>query len=201
MIWADYQDEDEHAVNEHDPATSTLRYYLSVKSLRLEAKWWPGTMLISGTEPSFTKVFVDSAGDGFLVGCTLGGFKKPKVSQTTFPFWYVLGLWYLRSLPKNWTNPTKIECPQPLFSFWPFKRVKQLQNASKNMIFKNWLDSRPKMLNAWSRCLIKHFGGCFARFLDSAKVPVFKCQKMALRAPKSKNGLQKPCETPPQMVC
>ena len=33
-------------------------------------------------------------------------------------------------------------------SFWPFKRVKQFQNASKNMIFKNWLDTRPKMLNA-----------------------------------------------------
>ena len=32
------------------------------------------------------------------------------------------------------------------------------------------------------------------------KVPVFKCQKMALRAPKSKNGLQKPRETPPKMV-
>ena len=33
-----------------------------------------------------------------------------------------------------------------------------------------------------------------------AKVPVFKCQKMALRTPKSKNGLQKPRETPPKMV-
>ena len=30
------------------------------------------------------------------------------------------------------------------------------------------------------------------------KVPVFKCQKMALRAPKSKKGLQKPRETPPK---
>ena len=33
-----------------------------------------------------------------------------------------------------------------------------------------------------------------------AKVPVFKCQKMALRMPKSKNGLQNPRETPPKMV-
>ena len=32
------------------------------------------------------------------------------------------------------------------------------------------------------------------------KVPVFKYQKMALRAPKSKNGLQKSRETPPKMV-
>ena len=29
------------------------------------------------------------------------------------------------------------------------------------------------------------------------KVPVFKCQKMAPRTPNSKNGLQKPRETPP----
>ena len=33
-----------------------------------------------------------------------------------------------------------------------------------------------------------------------AKVPVFKCQKMALWASKFKNGLQKPRETPPKMV-
>ena len=33
-----------------------------------------------------------------------------------------------------------------------------------------------------------------------AKVPIFKCQKMALRTAKSYNGLQKPCETPPKMV-
>ena len=32
------------------------------------------------------------------------------------------------------------------------------------------------------------------------KVPVFKCQKMALQAHKSSNGLQKPRETPPKMV-
>ena len=35
------------------------------------------------------------------------------------------------------------------------------------MIFKNWLDTRPKMLNAWTKCPINHFGGCFARFLES----------------------------------
>ena len=33
-----------------------------------------------------------------------------------------------------------------------------------------------------------------------AKVPVFKCRKMALRAPEYKNGFQKPRETPPKMV-
>ena len=32
------------------------------------------------------------------------------------------------------------------------------------------------------------------------KVPVFKCQKMAFRAPNSSNGLQKPRETPPKLV-
>ena len=36
--------------------------------------------------------------------------------------------------------------------------------------------------------------------LKTAKVAVFKCQKMALRAPESSNGLQKPRETPPKMV-
>ena len=36
----------------------------------------------------------------------------------------------------------------PFSSFWPFKRVKRLQNASLDTIFKNWLDTRPKMLNA-----------------------------------------------------
>ena len=55
----------------------------------------------------------------------------------------------------------------PVSSLWPVKRVKRLQKASKNMIFTNWLDTRPKMLNAWTKCLINHFGGCFARFLDS----------------------------------
>ena len=31
------------------------------------------------------------------------------------------------------------------------------------------------------------------------KVPIFKCQKMALLTPKSKNGFQNP-QTPPKMV-
>ena len=34
----------------------------------------------------------------------------------------------------------------------------------------------------------------------SPKVPVFKCQKMALRTPKSRKGLQKSRKTPPKMV-
>ena len=33
-----------------------------------------------------------------------------------------------------------------------------------------------------------------------SKVPVFRCHKMTLQAPQSKNGLQKPRETPPKMV-
>ena len=35
-------------------------------------------------------------------------------------------------------------------------------------------------------------------FLTFFKVPVFKCQKMTLRAPKPKNRLQKPRKTPPK---
>ena len=38
------------------------------------------------------------------------------------------------------------------------------------------------------------------RHVKTPKVPVFTCQKMALRAPWSKNGVQKPRETPPKMV-
>ena len=32
-----------------------------------------------------------------------------------------------------------------VFRFWPFKSVKRAPNGSKNMIFKIWLDTRPKM--------------------------------------------------------
>ena len=36
--------------------------------------------------------------------------------------------------------------------------------------------------------------------VKTPKVPVSTWQKMALRAPRSKNGVQKPRETPPKMV-
>ena len=32
-----------------------------------------------------------------------------------------------------------------VFRFWPFKSVKRAPNGSKNMIFKIWLDTCPKM--------------------------------------------------------
>ena len=49
------------------------------------------------------------------------------------------------------------------------------------MIFKNWLDTRPKMLNAWTKCLINHFGGCFARFLESVlRLGRWKCHFLSL---------------------
>ena len=32
-----------------------------------------------------------------------------------------------------------------VFRFWPFNSVKRAPNGSKNMIFKIWLDTRPKM--------------------------------------------------------
>ena len=34
----------------------------------------------------------------------------------------------------------------------------------------------------------------------NAKMSILECQKMALQAPQSKNGLNKPCETPPKIV-
>ena len=52
-------------------------------------------------------------------------------------------------------------------------------------------------INTWRS--IDWFFGTWKRAL-LAKVPVFMCQKMALRAPGFKNRFQKPCETPPKMV-
>ena len=37
----------------------------------------------------------------------------------------------------------------------------------KCTIFQNPPNSHPKMVIAWNKCLIHHFGGCFARFLNS----------------------------------
>ena len=65
-------------------------------------------------------------------------------------------------------------------------------------------------MNSWVILAMKfcHFLDCkmvqnkqiFKIGLKMPKVTIFKCQKMALRTPKSKNGLQKPRETPPKMV-
>ena len=103
-----------------------------------------------------------------------------------------------------------------VFRFWPYKSVKRAPNGSKNMIFKIWLDTRPKMEthdpNVYPTILGGVSRGFWTPFLDQGarsaifwhvktpKVPVFTCQKMALRAPQSKNGVQKPRETPPKMV-
>ena len=100
-----------------------------------------------------------------MADCEIGCIKKPKISQITLLFWYVLWLWYLRTVPKNWTIPTKIEWPQPLFSFGPFKRVKGLKNGSKYLIFKNWLDTRLKMETHEPN--VHHCEGCLVRFLAS----------------------------------
>ena len=42
--------------------------------------------------------------------------------------------------------------------------------------------------------------GCTWKRALSTKVPTFGYQKMGLRAPKTKNGVQKPRKTPPKMV-
>ena len=71
------------------------------------------------------------------------------------------------------------------------------KTAPKEPNFKNWLKTHPKVINAWNKHVIHHFGGMLAlksglRFfcfvirnaifwhLKTAKVPVFKCQKMGL---------------------
>ena len=52
-------------------------------------------------------------------------------------------------------------------SFWPFKRVKRLQNASKNMISKKWHFERPD-LTTDSKNLAKHPPKWFIRHLVHA---------------------------------
>ena len=87
-------------------------------------------------------------------------------------------------------------------------------SGAKNMIVKNWLDIRPKMETHEPNVYPTILGGVSRGFwtpflalgaqsaifwrLKTGTFAVFKSQKMASRAPKSKNGVQKPGETPPQ---
>ena len=88
-----------------------------------------------------------------------------------------------------------------VWSFCLIYRVKRVQNSQKKCDFPKLAQNPPKNRNAWTKCLSNHFGGCFARFLESVlRLGRSKCHFLALWAPRSKNGLQKPCETPPKMV-
>ena len=58
--------------------------------------------------------------------------------------------WHLQVGMKTPENDFQIYSPindpwQAVFLLWPFKRVKRAPNGSKNMIFKNWFDSRLKV--------------------------------------------------------
>ena len=84
------------------------------------------------------------------------------------------------------------------------------------MIVKNWLDTRPKMETAdpnvyptilggvsqglWTPFFDRGAGSAIFWHVKTGTFGVFTCQKIALRAPRSKNGVQKPRETPPKMV-
>ena len=145
-----------------------------------------GFVFLSFAQSHFQLAHVCSICLVSLPGC----FKKAKV----------------RPLPKNWIISMKIEWVHPLFSFGPLKRVKRLRNGSRHMIFTNWLDTRPKMgthdPNFYPTILGGVSRGFWTPFLDrgaqsaifwhvkTPKVPVFTCQKMALRASRSKNGGQ-----------
>ena len=59
----------------------------------------------------------------------------------------------------------KIEWVHPLFSFGPFKRVKRLQNASKTLIFKNWLDTCHKKETHEPKLYPTILGGALRGFL------------------------------------
>ena len=93
---------------------------------------------------------------------------------------------------------------------------KTAPKQSKYAIFQNWLDTRTKMemhdpnvhpiilggvkWGFWS--LFLDLGAQSAIFwhLKTGTFALLECQKMALWAPKSSNGLQKPRETPPKMM-
>ena len=102
---------------------------------------------------------------------------------------------------------------------------KRLKNDQKCAIFQNWLKTHSKVLNAQNKRVLHHFGGMLALksglgfFVSApevpffgtgkrailAKVPVLKCQKMALRAPKQKKRDHFSTPTSPQngaeLVC
>ena len=68
-----------------------------------------------------------------------------------------------------------------VWSFGPIYMVKRVKNSEKNAIFQNLLKTHPKMLNAWNKCLPTHFGGCFAKFLESVLIlGRSKCHFLAL---------------------
>ena len=93
---------------------------------------------------------------------------------------------------------------------------KELLTELKFAIFKNWLDTRPKMETHEPRVYPTILGGVSRGFWSpfedlGARSAIFWHLKtgtfgksarfqMALKAPKFKNGLQKPRETPPKMV-
>ena len=93
---------------------------------------------------------------------------------------------------------------------------KELLADLKFAVFKNWLDTRPKMEthepNVYPTILGGVSRGFWSPFLDlGAQSAIFWHLKtgtfgksarfqMALRAPKFKNELQKPRKTPPKMV-
>ena len=88
---------------------------------------------------------------------------------------------------------------------------KRLKNDQKYAIFQNWLKTNPKVLNAQNKRVLHHFGGMLALksglgfFVQApevpffctgkrpflAKVPVLKCQKIALRAPQKQMLMQR----------
>ena len=69
----------------------------------------------------------------------------------------------------------KIEWVHPLLSFVPFKTVKRLQNGSKNIIFKNWFDTRLKMETHEPNVYPSILGGVFAKSARFQVLQAFRC--------------------------
>ena len=82
----------------------------------------------------------------------------------------------------------KIEKSRSTFSwletglkFWPHLQGKTGPKQPKKCDFPKLAQNPPKNRNAWTRCLPNHFGGCFARFLDSVlRSGRTKCNFLAL---------------------
>ena len=80
--------------------------------------------------------------------------------------------WFERSF--RWGNAILV--------FWPSGWENSSKTVQKNAILKNWPKIHSKVINAWIKCLVYHFGGCFAGFLES--VLTFgrpKCHFLALK--------------------
>ena len=102
--------------------------------------------------------------------------------------------------PQNY-RPINKSLPA-VFVFWPFKRVKRAPNGSKNMIFKNWLDTRPKMEthdpNVYPTILGGVSRGFWTPFLNC---PFSRAKKWHFERPDLRTESKNLVKHPPKWLC